>query len=204
MTQITRVVGFVVVALLLTSPAAVTAGTEDGAAPGSVYVLSNQEENQVLTFFRDTGVSCPGTISGFRFGAKGLVPIPDSTRSLAPGAKGPSQVQFSPEGRWLVVTERGSDTTDTFPVGDDGRPGRPVRSPSAGQTPFGFEFDPRGHLVVSNAARGADGRASVTSYALEDDEGHVVQGFRIAGDGALTFLGNFGPVPPGAEGIAGF
>jgi 6-phosphogluconolactonase (cycloisomerase 2 family) len=112
-----------------------------------------------------------GTISGLRLGRGGLRPIAGSTRSIT-GAAG-AQVSFTPSGRQLVVTEKATNTIDVFPVGRDGRAGAPVANPSNGATPFGFAFDEASHLIVSNAAGGARGASSVSSYRVGRD-GHLV------------------------------
>jgi 6-phosphogluconolactonase len=41
--------------------------------------------------------------------------------------------------------------------------------PSAGVTPFGFSFDPRGHLLVAEAAGGAADASSASSYSVGND-----------------------------------
>ena len=108
-----------------------------------------------------------GNVSGFRLTRRGnLVPLAASTRPLSTGAAGPAQVQFSPDGDTVVVTEKATDVIDGFPVRRDGRLGTAVLSPSAGQTPFGFAFDRRGRLFVSEAFGGAAGQSAVSSYGV--------------------------------------
>jgi 6-phosphogluconolactonase (cycloisomerase 2 family) len=106
-----------------------------------------------------------GTISGFT-GARGgdLTPLAGSTEPIA-GA-GPAQVQFSNDGGVLVVTNKATNTIDTFVVGADGTPGPAQSQPSEGDTPFGFDFDKRGHLIVSEAFGGTPGASAVSSYSL--------------------------------------
>jgi 6-phosphogluconolactonase len=106
-------------------------------------------------------------VSGFRLGRDGLVPLPGSTRALS--ATAPGQVSFTPDGRRLVVTGKGSSTIDTFAIDSDGRALAPVSSGSAGATPFGFDFDNKGHVVVSEAAGGAPDASSASSYDLGVD-----------------------------------
>ena len=79
--------------------------------------------------------------------------------ALSPNTAGPTEVRVSPNGRWLDVTERVSNTIDAFRIADDGSLGAPVESASAGQTPFGFQFTPKGLVVISEA-----GTASASSY----------------------------------------
>ena len=108
-----------------------------------------------------------GTISGFTLSKHGLAPIPGSTRGLSAGAAVPSQIKFDNGGSTLVVTERGSNTIDTFAVDKDGYAAAPVTSPSVGAAPFGFDFDNKGHLIVSDANAGP-GESAATSYSIAD------------------------------------
>jgi 6-phosphogluconolactonase len=106
-----------------------------------------------------------GTISGFSGARAGeLSPLAGSTEALA--GSGPAQVQFSNDGGVLVVTDKDTNTIDTFAVGADGTPGPAQSQPSEGDTPFGFDFDKRGHLIVSEAFGGAAGASTVSSYSL--------------------------------------
>jgi len=108
-----------------------------------------------------------GTIAGFRIGGRGLLrPIPGSVQPLA-GA-GPAEIAFAPDGRTLVVTNKGTNTIDTFAVGFFGRAGAAVSHPSNGATPFGFAFDHAGHAIVSEAQGGAAGASTVSSYSVTD------------------------------------
>jgi 6-phosphogluconolactonase (cycloisomerase 2 family) len=105
----------------------------------------------------------PNIIAGFTLDSRGrLSPIYGSKRSLSAPDSGPGQIELSPDGRTLVVTEKTSNVITSFSVDAYGRLGRPVTTKSAGMTPFGFEFTERGVLVVSEAAT-----ASMSSYALD-------------------------------------
>ena len=62
-------------------------------------------------------------ISGFSIGHHGrLTPIADSTRPLSGTGTGPAQVEFSPNGRVLVVTEKATNKIDTYVVEGTGWP----------------------------------------------------------------------------------
>jgi 6-phosphogluconolactonase len=102
-----------------------------------------------------------GSISGFRLSHGRLIPLAGSTRALSAGTSGAAQIGFTPNGRHLLVTEKGSNSLDTFTV--DGRGLASAASPTASQAavPFGFAFDGRGDAVVSDAAASA-----VTTYSL--------------------------------------
>jgi hypothetical protein len=75
----------------------------------------------------------------------------------------------------LVVTERVANNIDTFLVAKNGLVTGPVVNPapvlaSAGPTnPFGFDFDSRGGLFVSDDFNDATGLAAVSSFRIGDD-----------------------------------
>ena len=102
------------------------------------------------------------TVSGFRIRHDRLEPINGSTQSL-PGT-GAAQISFDAAGRRLIVTEKATNTIDVLAVNRRGVAGAAVSNPSTGQTPFGFAIDRRNNLIVSNAAGGAAGASSVSSY----------------------------------------
>ena len=64
-------------------------------------------------------------IAGFSLTGGMLSAIEDSTRPLAADAD-PAQIAFSPDGRTLVVTERGTTSISTFTVDDRGLAERPA------------------------------------------------------------------------------
>jgi 6-phosphogluconolactonase (cycloisomerase 2 family) len=109
------------------------------------------------------------SVSGLWLDGGGLHPLTaaDATASLSAGASSPEQVSFTPDGRRLVVTEKGSSTIDTFTVDASGRLGSAVTTPATGAAPYGFGFDSRGDPVVSDAAGGPGGTSAVTTYKVE-------------------------------------
>jgi len=145
--------------------------TATGPAPRSVT------EHEGLVYVLDTGE--PGLIA-FRLREGGLEPVAGSSRSLPPGAD-PAQVGFGPDGRTLVVTERGTDSIVAFPVDDEGLLGEPVRIPSSGPTPYGFAVSSAGTLVVTEAFRAEKGAAAASSYLVGD--GSVTPVTRSVGNG---------------------
>jgi 6-phosphogluconolactonase len=103
-------------------------------------------------------------IYGFRFDRHGkLQPL----EGQAPGGRSLStafpttvsaQISFTPDGRQLVVTERGlpshTGVIDTFDVGPHQLAGPAHKNTGVGfvePNPFGFDFDSKGNLLVSNA-----------------------------------------------------
>jgi 6-phosphogluconolactonase len=107
----------------------------------------------------------PENITGFRIRGHSLHAIPFSTRSLSGSGVGPAQVQFSPNGHQLVVTEKGTNKIDTYFVAFGWAIGPWVQD-SVGATPFGFDFGRRGTLIVSEAFGGAADASAVSSYRL--------------------------------------
>lgn len=129
-----------------------------GDRPVSVDIWRN------LVYVVNAGSS---SIAGFKLNNQGLRPIEGSTLLSGPDV-GAAQIEFSPDGRALAVTEKATNTITTFDVSRSGRVSNPRSAPSAGATPFGFEFDPHGHLVVSEAFGGAAGASTVSTYQLDD------------------------------------
>jgi 6-phosphogluconolactonase (cycloisomerase 2 family) len=129
-----------------------------GTTPISVTISGN------LLYVVNAGGS--GNISGFRISQGSLSPIAGSTQSLSSGASGPAQIEFTPNGRSLVVTEKATNRIANYAV-DGGVAGPGVFTNSSGATPFGFGFTNSGFLVVSEAFGGAVDGSAVASY----DEG---------------------------------
>ena len=120
-----------------------------GARPISVTV-----HGKFVYVLNAGDASTPANIRGFLALWGQLVPLPGSTRPLSAAAPDPAQVEFSPNGRQLVVTEKATNMIVTYEV-RRGYASGPNAQPSAGQTPFGFGFDRRGLLIVSEAFGGA-------------------------------------------------
>jgi 6-phosphogluconolactonase len=108
-------------------------------------------------------------ISGFRISRDGrLTPIAGSTRPLSDTSTAPAQIEFSPDGSLLVVTEKGPNTIGVYPVSATGLLGAGAFYASSGMTPFGFSFGQRGQLFVSEAWGGAPNASTVSSYDVSD------------------------------------
>jgi 6-phosphogluconolactonase (cycloisomerase 2 family) len=141
----------------------------DTVASGGDQPISLTVDDGLLYVLNAGGA---GNISGFTVSHAGeLTPVAGSTRPLSGSGTGPAQVSFDPEGELLVVTEKNTNLIDTYEVGDDGRASGPSPHPSSGATPFGFAFDRRDHLIVSEAFGGAADASAVSSY--EEDDGDL-------------------------------
>jgi 6-phosphogluconolactonase len=121
-------------------------------------------------------------------------------------------VEFSPDGRFLLVTHKVSDVeaglpsnaVDVFTVGSDGLASEARRRASFGLRPFSLDIRSDGTVVVVEAFNAAAGRSASSSYRLtaEGDlsviSGSVRNGQTdvcwvvITGDGRYVYTTNFG------------
>lgn len=109
-------------------------------------------------------------VSGLRLTPVGkLKPINGAITGLSGAGIAPAQVEFTPDGRQLVVTEKSTNLIDVYRVRTNGRLSAPNVQASEGTTPFGFAFDPQGRLVVSEAFGGAAGASALSSYTVGAD-----------------------------------
>jgi 6-phosphogluconolactonase len=119
------------------------------------------------------------SVTGYAVGTDGkLTALPGSTQQLLGGIGAPAQVQFSPDGTKLVVTERTNDIIDVLPIDQNGIAGAPISNSPSGSGPFGFRFAGQDLLIVSelNTAStssyrlGQDGKLTVVSGAVSNEE----------------------------------
>jgi 6-phosphogluconolactonase len=147
--------------------------SSNGALPTSITIHKN------LLYVLDAGGA--GSIAGYKIDGQGGVELlATSTQPLL--GSGPAQVAFSPNGSELVVTEKGTSTLDTFEVGPHGYAQPGVSSPSAGGTPFGFQFDSLGRAFVSEAA------GSASSYTVDASGAHTISGAVVTHQAAPCWL----------------
>ena len=134
--------------------------TPAGKAPKSVA------EHDGLVVVLATGEAA---IRGFRLLDGDLEAIVGSAPSLSSPEADGAQVGFTPDGRTVIVTERGTDRITAYAVGMDGVLGAPRDIASSGPTPYGFAISKGGTLVVTEAFRAERGAAAASSYRLEGD-----------------------------------
>jgi len=121
------------------------------------------------------GVSCTAAAAAGFSGLTGA-PAADFQCGLNPPSfsRSAAQVLFSPNGRHLVVTVKGTNTIYVFPVAKNGSAGTPtfVQAPGpALPTFFGAAFDRGGHLLVAEFFGNATsipkgGAGAVSSFAV--------------------------------------
>ncbi|MGA8150135.1 MAG: beta-propeller fold lactonase family protein [Terriglobales bacterium] len=98
-------------------------------------------------------VNAGGTsnVAGFRLDrmAGKLKPIPGSIAFLSTGNSGAASLSFSPDGQFLLVTEKLTNNIDVFHIQTDGTLAKIVINPSAGPGAFAVQFAPNGAALVS-------------------------------------------------------
>ena len=108
------------------------------------------------------------SVVGFRSFEGKLVRIPDSQRFLSGNFANSASLAFSPEGRFLVVTERATNSIDVFRVQPDGRLSTITVNPSAGPGAFSATFAPNGTVIVSETGTGG-ATSATSSYTIAPD-----------------------------------
>ncbi len=177
-----------------------------GDLPNSLTIHGN------LLYVLDGSVAGNG-IRGFRRTADGtLTPLPFSFRLLSSPIAVPGQVEFSPDGRFLLVTQKTTnvlltppDAIDVFRVLPGGLTlPMPQRMASNGLRPFSLAFRNDSQLLVVESFNAADGASAASSYRLTDNGTlEVISGsipnqqtdtcwVVITKDGRYAFTANFG------------
>jgi len=99
-----------------------------------------------------------------------LKPLDGSITFLSTSDSGPGSVSFSPDGRFLLVTEKLTNSIDVFAVNGDGTLGPIVVNPSTGPGAFAVLFAPNGTALVSETGPSAGHNASaISSYAVRSN-----------------------------------
>ncbi len=131
------------------------------------------------------GPPVPGNIAGLKFDAAGhLTPISGSIRPLTPTVPGLArQVGFNNNGKLLVVSLLGdptlatpvaTDSIDTFHISASGAASAATPHDATTPFPFGFAFDPKDRLIMSQVT-------SLTVPGAGD-----TASYNVAPSGALT------------------
>lgn len=116
-----------------------------------LYVLNHESDN----------------IHGFWVSNDGnLTDIDGSTKPLSSMGVDAPQISFTPDGNFVVVSEKATNIIGTFKINNSGAAGLGVFNPSVGNTPFGFDFSRDRYMIVSNAEMGAAGAGTGTSYMI--------------------------------------
>jgi 6-phosphogluconolactonase (cycloisomerase 2 family) len=135
-------------------------------ASGGVRPISITVSGPYVYVVNAGSTSSAANISGFMVNGNALSAIAGSTQALSAAQPAPGQIGFSPDGKFLVVTEKGTHKLDVFPV-TNGVAGTAKVQNSSGLTPFAFVFSPEGFLVVAEVGSSGGGpNSSVSSYSI--------------------------------------
>ena len=132
---------------------------------GGLHPISVTEHHGLVYVLNDGG---DGNVAGFRNVNGTLQPVAGSVQGLSQAGAGPAEVGFSTDGDALVVTEKGTSKLTSYRVKPDGSLRMPIVTDSPGMTPFGFAFNQRNRLIVSEAVGGAPGASTVSSYRFDN------------------------------------
>ena len=137
----------------------------DKEASGGVKPVSVTTHDNLVYVLNAGGSETLGNIAGFTLANGRISPVQGSNRPLSGNAT-VAQISFNPTGTALAVTEKSTSLIDIYTVNTDGLASGPVTNPSSGSTPFGFAFDQKGTLIVSEAGGGPSGTSAVSSYTI--------------------------------------
>jgi len=132
----------------------------DGAFPvavtehnGTVYVLNAGGSGAIVAFKAD--------------GFGRLHEIQNSSAFLTGTNSGGSSISVSPNGKWLIVIEKASNSIDVFPILAGGTLGTVVANKSVTAGVFATVFTPGGQLIVSeNQPNSGTDTSSISSYTI--------------------------------------
>jgi 6-phosphogluconolactonase (cycloisomerase 2 family) len=109
-----------------------------------------------------------GSLVGFRLNNGGqLKQIKNSTAFLTGATTGGASLSFSPDGQFLVVTERVANNIDVFHVQPDGTLSPIVVNANPAPGTFSVAFAPNGAAIVSETGpAGATNGSAISSYKI--------------------------------------
>lgn len=131
-----------------------------GAEPTSVTQHGN------LVYVLNAAAS--SSVNGFAFFGGHLEPLHNAQGFLSANLANPGSVAFSPDGKFLVATEKASNKIDVFEVQQDGTLSAAKLNGSAGPGAFAANVAPNGTVVVSETGTGGT-TSAISSYHVEID-----------------------------------
>lgn len=176
-----------------------------GDEPTSLTVHGN------LVYVLDGSVAS-NSIRGFTAGPRGaLKPIANSIQPLSSPIAVPGDIEFSPDGTRILVTEKTTALTlnpsvalDEFAINRNGVAGPAKRDASNAIRPFAVAFRNNNQVVVGNSYDAAVGKAAVSAYGLDSTGALSPKGSPVPNgqtdtcwiivthDGRFAYTANFG------------
>jgi 6-phosphogluconolactonase (cycloisomerase 2 family) len=137
----------------------------DQESSGGAFPIAVAEHSGTV-YVLDAGGS--GAVVAFKDNGHGkLQMISDSSVFLTGTNSGASSISVSPNGQWLVVIEKASNSIDVFPIQGDGTLGTVVSNKSVTAGVFATVFTPSGQLIVSeNQPNSGTDTSSISSYTI--------------------------------------
>src|ERR1700676_1458448 len=132
-----------------------------GSEPNSVA-----QHGSLVYLFNTAGSS---SVVGFNFNNGKLVRIPNSLRFLSGNAVASGSVAFSPDGQFLIVTEKATNNLDVFKVLSDGSLSQATITKSVGPGAFSAGFARNDVGVVSERGAGGPNSSAISSYFVQSN-----------------------------------
>ncbi|MEO5628944.1 MAG: beta-propeller fold lactonase family protein [Thermomonas sp.] len=190
----------------------------DGAKLKLIQVVDAGDQPLSLTISGKLLYSMDGSVAGngirgFKISANGtLAPLPNSFRLLSSPIAVPGDIEFSPDGHTILVTQKTTnvllapqDAIDAFAIGANGyASAMPLRNASFGLRPFALAFRNDGTFAAVESFNAAPTVSAVSSYHLNGNgtttviSGSVPNGQTdvcwvvISKDQHYAFVSNFG------------
>ncbi len=132
---------------------------------GGAFPIAVAEHNDFVYVLNAGG---SGAVVGFKADGLGrLHAIQNSSAFLTGLNSGASSISVSPNGQWLVVIEKASNSIDVFPIHPDGTLGAVVNNKSVTPGVFATVFTPNGQLIVSeNQPNNGTDTSSISTYTI--------------------------------------
>jgi len=137
----------------------------DKVSSGGSEPVAVSEHNNIVYVLNSGGA---GSVVGFNLDSRGhLTQIENSTAFLTANVTGGASIAFSPDGQFLLVTERLANNIDAFGLRANGTLGPIVVNPSPAPGAFSVSFAPDGKAIVSET--GGNNGSAVSSYLVQPD-----------------------------------
>jgi 6-phosphogluconolactonase len=127
-------------------------------------------------------------VVGFRINQDGkLHQIPHSLSFLSTNTSGAASLAFSPNGQFLLITERETNNIDVFSVQQNETLSPIVTNPGVGPGTFAVAFAPNGAaLVAETGPSGGQNASAISSYAVNSNGTLTTISASVPTQGAAT------------------